>query len=81
MQGTDTSSHIKFTHGGMLGGEVDKCIDTEIIVCTGTLALIEVVEMVSVVEAEIQIGDVLEIACACLMMYGAKVVDVAVADT
>ena len=81
LQRTNTSTDIKFTYVWMLGREVDEGVDSEIIVCTGAFAFIDMVEVISVCETEVKIGYVFVKVCACLWVNRPYVIDVAVAYT
>ena len=79
LDGADSSAQVEFANGGVFRGEVEEHVEVEAVVGAWAFPEIEVVEVVAVVEADVEIGDVAEEAFFGVGMCGADVVDVAVA--
>ena len=80
LDGADASCDVELAYGGMVGVEVDEGIDVEVVEGTGGFAEVEVVEVVAIGEADIEVGDVLVVAATDVGMDGSRVVHVAVAQ-
>ena len=81
LTGADASTNVKFAHGGLVGCKIDEGVEFEVIVGSGTFPLLQMVEVVAVDEAEIEVGDGFIITCACPWVDGGTVIDVASACT
>ena len=77
LKGADASTDVEFADGGLVGVEVDEGVEFKVVVGSRTFPFVEVVEVVAVGEAEIDVGDGLVIAHACPWMDRCAVVDVA----
>ena len=64
LTGADASTNVKFAHGGLVGRKIDEGVESEEIVGSGTFPLLQMVEVVAVDEAEIEVRDGFMITCA-----------------
>ncbi len=77
LAGADASTDVEFADSGLVGSEVDEGVKFEVVVGTRTFPFVEMVEVVAVGEAEIEVGDGFVIAYACLWVDRGTVIDVA----
>ncbi len=80
LDGANATSKVEFAHGGVVGGEVDKGVEVEVVEGACGFAEFEVVVVVAVGEVEVEIGNVVLVALKGVVMDGSHVVDEAVAD-
>ncbi len=79
LDGADATAQVEFAYGGVVGGEVDKGVEVEVVKGARGFAKFEVVVVVAVGEVEVEIGDVLLVALLGVVMDGSHIVDETVA--
>lgn len=81
LDGADSSCDVKFSDSGVGVVKIDECIHLEVVVGASGLAEVEVIVVVAVGEAYVEIGDVVEVVGVCHGVNTSVISDVSVTKT